>query len=237
MHKSDAAPHQCRHGPWWWKAFQPTKNVFSSVSFWLFSLWAWIWQPNKLKASIGILLCMCLILSSSPSKVCARLFYLPEQPCMIYRFILKKLHWQTVSKTRWFLHTGMAPGKSWILVWCSMQFQMLRTSVGQIYPFGRDIIENEFALPPPRFISVDFFSRGRSRDQPSCLIACLALFSGWLSHERLGSWGKCLGYSPSLMIAGLAPAGPNPFCSISEKQSSEVWLSMDDQVLKLFCFC
>lgn len=45
----------------------------------------------------------------------------------------------------------------------------------------------EFALPPPCFISVDFFSRGRSRDQPSCLMACLVLFSGWLSHEKLGS--------------------------------------------------
>lgn len=71
------------------------QNVFSSMSFWLFSLGACIWQLTKLKASPGILLCVCLILSySSPSKVCAYLLSLPEQPCIYPVYSLeKKLHW------------------------------------------------------------------------------------------------------------------------------------------------
>lgn len=38
-------------------------------------------------------------------------------------------------------------------------------------------------------------------------------------------------------ISGLTAAGPNPSCIISDRQSSEVWLSRDNQVPKLFCFC
>lgn len=121
----------------------PLKNVFSSMSFWLFSLGACIWQLAKLKASTGILLCVCLILSSSsPSKVCACLLSLPEQPCICIPCLLfeKKLHWQSVSKTQWFLQTGVIVGTSCILVACSMLSLMLRTSVGLISEFGREMI-------------------------------------------------------------------------------------------------
>lgn len=192
------APHQSRHGPWWWKAFQPIKNVFSSMSFWLFSLGACIWQLTKPKASTGIPLCICLILSSfSPSKVCACLPSLPEQPCICYTlFTLWKkptLHSHSVGKTQWFLQTGVIVGTSCILVGQHAVPDAEDLCWPHLWIWQQDD-RSGFALLSPCFISVDFFSRDRSRDQPLYWAACLVLSSGWLTHDKLGRWWKHLGY-------------------------------------------
>lgn len=91
---------------------------------------------------------------------------------------------------------------------------------------------NEFALPPPCFISVDFFSRGGSRDQPLCLMACLVLFSGWLASSRkAGKLRKVPWVFPFINaeISGLTAAGPNPSTSLVTGRA-QVCFSMDNQV-------
>ena len=165
------------------------------MSFWLFSLWACIWQLTKPKASTGILLWVCWILSSfSPSKLCACLLSLPEQPCICIPCLLfekKRLCWHKL-------------GGFFRLMWLLEQAAFWWGAV----PDAEDLHWPHLNLAKrwwewlcsasSSFYFCGLLSQGQEQG-PALVLSRLLTSLFWLSHDKLGRWGNCLGYSASFM--------------------------------------